>query len=186
MLYLQLFLEFFKTGLFAVGGGLATLPFLRAIAENYGWYTIADLMNMLAVSESTPGPIGINMATYVGFETVGVPGAFLATFSLVLPSVIVILMVAQVLDRFQESKWVNAVFGGLRPASAGLIAGAMFEVFLTSLFHPEAWGKSLGGLFNWPAIVIFVVLFILIRRFPKVHPVLFIISGAVFGVIFAF
>ena len=185
MLYLRLFWEFFKTGLFAVGGGLATLPFLRHIAENYHWYTVADLMNMLAVSESTPGPIGVNMATYVGFTVKGVPGAFWTTFSLVLPSVVVILIVARVLDKFKERKKEQASFGGVRPASAGLIAGAMFEVFLTSLFHPEAWGQDWTALLNLPAIVFFAALFLLIGKFPRVHPILFIAAGAVFGVVLA-
>lgn len=187
MFYLQLFWEFFKTGLFAVGGGLATLPFLRTIAQTYHWYSISDLMNMLAVSESTPGPIGVNMATYVGFHIKGILGALLATFSLVLPSVVIIILVSRVLEKFKQNKMVDAIFSGLRPASAGLIAGAMFEVFLTSLFHIEAWGgKSFTALFNLPAIIIFIILFAAIQKFPKIHPILFIIMGGFCGVIFAF
>ena len=125
--YLQLFWEFFKTGLFAVGGGMATLPFLHDIGESTGWYTQANLMNMLAVSESTPGPIGINMATYVGF-TVGsshgtagaVLGAVVATLGEVTPSIVVILIVAAMLKKFRDSRYVNNAFYGLRPASTGL------------------------------------------------------------------
>ena len=97
MLYLRLFWEFFKTGLFAVGGGLATLPFLQDMSGRTGWFTHAQLADMLAVSESTPGPIGVNMATYVGFTTGGVGGALVATLGLVTPSVIVILIVAAVI-----------------------------------------------------------------------------------------
>ena len=122
MLYLQLFWEFFKTGLFAVGGGLATLPFLQDMADRTGWFTHAQLADMLAVSESTPGPIGVNMATYVGFTTGGVGGALVATIGLVAPSVIVILIVAAFLKAFRNSKWVNAAFYGLRPASTALVA----------------------------------------------------------------
>ena len=92
--YLRLYWEFFKTGLFAVGGGMATRPFLKDIVQSTGWYTYTDLMNMLAVSESTPGPIGINMATYVGFTVGGIPGAVIATLGEVTPSIIVILIVA--------------------------------------------------------------------------------------------
>ena len=112
MLYLQLFWEFFKTGLFAVGGGLATLPFLQDMSDRTGWFTHAQLADMLAVSESTPGPIGVNMATYVGFSTGGVGGALIATLGLITPSVIVILIVAAFLKAFRDSKWVSV----LRPA----------------------------------------------------------------------
>ena len=112
MLYLRLFWEFFKTGLFAVGGGLATLPFLQDMADRTGWFTRAQLADMLAVSESTPGPIGVNMATYVGFTTGGVGGALIATLGLVTPSVIVILIVAAFLKAFRDSKWVRAGGGG--------------------------------------------------------------------------
>ena len=122
MIYLRLFWEFFKTGLFAVGGGMATLPFLKNIGLSTGWYSQTDLMNMLAVSESTPGPIGINMATYVGFTVCGVPGAVIATVGEVAPSIIVILIVAAMLAKFRESRLVSNALYGLRPASSGLIA----------------------------------------------------------------
>ena len=103
MIYLRLFWEFFKTGLFTIGGGMATLPFLHDMGEATGWFTQADLMNMLAVSESTPGPIGINMATYVGFTVAGIPGAVIATIGEVTPSIIVILIVAAMLTKFRNS-----------------------------------------------------------------------------------
>lgn len=93
MIYLQLFYEFFKAGLFAVGGGLATLPFLHEISEKTGWFSIAELMDMIAVSESTPGPIGVNMATYAGFSTAGILGSLAATIGLVFPSVVIIIFV---------------------------------------------------------------------------------------------
>ena len=105
--YLRLYWEFFKTGLFAVGGGMATLPFLKDIGQSTGWYTYTDLMNMLAVSESTPGPIGINMATYVGFTVGGVPGAVIATLGEVTPSIIVILIVAMMLKKFRDNRYVT-------------------------------------------------------------------------------
>ena len=124
MTYLRLLWEFFKTGLFAIGGGMATLPFLKNIGLSTGWYSQTDLMNMLAVSESTPGPIGINMATYVGFTVGGVPGAIIATIGEVTPSIIVILIVAAFLKAFRDSKWVSAAFCGLRPASTALVAAA--------------------------------------------------------------
>ena len=135
MIFLQLFWEFLKTGLFAVGGGLATLPFLKAITHKYPWFTANDLMDMIAVSESTPGPMGVNSATYAGFHAAGLPGALTATFSLVLPSVIIIILVSRALDRFRSSSLVQNGFYGLRPASAGLIFGvqALVLVAVTTL-----------------------------------------------------
>ena len=132
-IYLQLYWEFFKTGLFAIGGGMATLPFLKDIGASTGWYTYSDLMNMLAVSESTPGPIGINMATYVGYLVGGLPGAVIATLGEVTPSIIVILLIAVLLKNFQDNQYVNWAFYGLRPASTGLIGGACVAVMLESI-----------------------------------------------------
>ena len=168
MLYLRLFWEFFKTGLFAVGGGLATLPFLQDMADRTGWFTRAQLADMLAVSESTPGPIGVNMATYVGFTTGGVGGALIATLGLVTPSVIVILIVAAFLKAFRDSKWVSAAFYGLRPASTALVAAAGISVVLIALA---------------------AVLLVLTRwvKFTKnLHPILFILASAAVGVVFGF
>ena len=135
MILLRLYLEFFKTGLFAVGGGMATLPFLKEIGESTGWYTYSDLLNMLAVSESTPGPIGINMATYVGYTVAGIPGVLAATIGEVTPSVIVILIIAAVLKNFRDNRYVNRAFYGLRPASGGLIGGAGIAVVLEVLLE---------------------------------------------------
>ena len=109
MIYLELFIEFFKIGLFSVGGGLATLPFLSKLIDTKGWYNVSELTNMIAISESTPGPIGVNMATYVGFHLSGVPGALLATFALVLPSYIVIIIISNFLTRFKNSKYVRSI-----------------------------------------------------------------------------
>jgi chromate transporter len=126
MVLLRLFYEFFKVGLFAVGGGMATIPFLYDLAGAC-WFTASELTDMIAVSESTPGPIGINMATYCGFTVAGIPGAVIATVGLVLPSVIIIIVIAKLLAKFRNSA-VDSVFYGLRPASVGLIAAAGIEV----------------------------------------------------------
>jgi len=199
MILLKLYWEFFKTGLFAVGGGMATLPFLQAIGESTGWYTYGDLMNMLAVSESTPGPIGINMATYVGFEVAGIPGAVIATIGEVTPSIIVILIVAAVLQSFRNSRYVENAFYGLRPASTGLIGAACVAVILEVLTSiqiaaPEngiVKGISLGTgeLFNLRGLVLAAVLLVLTNWVPKVkklHPIVFIGISAVVGVVFGF
>lgn len=186
MLYLQLFWEFFKTGLFAIGGGMATLPFLYDMADKTGWFTRAQLADMIAVSESTPGPIGVNMATYVGFTTGGVGGALIATLGLVTPSVIVILIVAAFLKAFRDSKWVSAAFYGLRPASTALVAAAGISVVLIALVNAGGTGLAL---LNWKAIALAAVLLVLTRwvKFTKkLHPILFILASAAAGVVFGF
>jgi chromate transporter len=196
--YLRLFYEFFKTGLFAVGGGMATLPFLKAIGETTGWYTYSDLMNMLAVSESTPGPIGINMATYVGFTVGGVPGAVIATIGEVTPSIIVILIVAAILKSFRDNKYVNMAFYGLRPASTGLIGAACVAVILEVLTAVQTssgagilttFSLSEGSLLNWQGLALAAVLLVLtnwVKKVKDLHPIVFIGLSAVVGVVFHF
>ena len=191
MTYLQLFFEFFKVGLFSIGGGLATLPFLSDLGTRTGWFTAADLANMVAVSESTPGPLGINMATYVGFHIGGVPGGIIAPVGEVAPSVIVILLVARFLQRFRSSRLVDAAFYGLRPASTALIAAALVEVCSMALVVPAALtqigalrGAEVLTVFHWPAIVLAAAVFLLMnwRALKKVHPIVFIAASAVIGV----
>lgn len=200
MILLRLYWEFFKTGLFAVGGGMATLPFLQAIGESTGWYTYGDLMNMLAVSESTPGPIGINMATYVGYIVAGLPGAVVATLGEVTPSIIVILIVAMVLQSFRNNKYVDQAFYGLRPASTGLIGAACVAVILEVLTGVQLLAAEggivknavladIGELFNLPGLALAAVLLALTNWVPKVksfHPIVFIGLSAAVGVAFRF
>lgn len=185
MVYLQLFFEFFKTGLFAVGGGLATLPFLKQIALKYSWFTVSQLTDMIAVSESTPGPIGVNMSTYAGFHAAGLLGAIVSTLSLVLPSYIIILIVSRFMEKFRDSPLVNNIFYGIRPATAGLIAGAMFEVFVMSLFNTAALSNgSFLAFFRFLPIVLYIIALVGIFKLPKLHPIVFIICGAVLGIVF--
>ena len=192
MTLLLLFFEFFKTGLFAVGGGMATLPFLYDMSARHPeWFSAAQLADMIAVSESTPGPIGVNMATYVGFETSGVPGALVATLGLVTPSVIVILIVARMLKAFRSNKTVDAVFYGLRPCSVGLIAAAGILVVKIALFRFDAYAASgiLTDMFNWKALALAAVLLVLtrvVKATKKLHPVVFILASAAAGVLFSF
>ncbi|MBR3242563.1 MAG: chromate transporter [Parasporobacterium sp.] len=181
--------QFFKTGLFAVGGGLATIPFLYEISDNYGWFTHHDILNFIAVSEATPGPVGINMATYAGFLSNGWYGAILATFSLVLPSVIIILIVAKLLDKFQTNRFVIGGFKWLRPASTALIASAGLNVLLVVFFDAEKitfdMFGSLGQIFthiNWVAVLMFAGLFLVMKTF-KGHPLIFILISAGLGII---
>ena len=190
-LYLRLFWEFFKTGLFAVGGGMATLPFMYDISDKTGWFTHSMLADMVAVSESTPGPIGVNMATYVGFVTGGVPGAVIATVGLVTPSVIVILLIARVLKAFRENQYVDAGFYGLRPCSVGLIAAAGVLVIKLALFNTELYASTgaLLDLFNFKALILAAVLLAATRCIKKLkglHPIVFILASAVIGIVFSF
>ena len=190
-LYLRLFWEFFKTGLFAVGGGMATLPFMYDISDKTGWFTHSMLADMVAVSESTPGPIGVNMATYVGFVTGGVPGAVIATVGLVTPSVIVILLIARVLKAFRENQYVDAGFYGLRPCSIGLIAAAGVLVIKLALFNTELYASTgaIAALFNVKALILAAVLLAATRCIKKLkglHPIVFILASAVIGIVFSF
>lgn len=193
MLYLRLFLEFFKTGLFAIGGGMATIPFLYDMAEATGWFTEQDLANMIAVGESTPGPIGVNMATYVGYVTGsaqgGLPGSILgaviATLGLVTPSILVILVIAAFLKSFRDNRIVNNAFYGLRPASAGLIAAAGLGVVRSNLFFADV-PFGLAAV-NGKGLVLAVVLWVLTNRVKQtknLHPIVFIAGAAVVGILF--
>ena len=187
MILLRLFAEFAKTGLFSVGGGLATLPFLYEMSTNTGWFSHADVADMIAISESTPGAIGINMSTYAGFKTAGIPGGILASIGLALPSVIIILIIAKFLEKFRKNKLVEGAFYGLRPASIAMITVAGLNVAKVSLINLSAYeaSGSLGDLFVWKAIVLGVVIFIAQKKL-KWHPVIFIALSAVVGIIFKF
>jgi len=190
MIFLRLFFEFFKVGLFSVGGGLATIPFLTDMGERTGWFTAADLADMLAISESTPGPIGINMATYAGFHTGGVPGGIVATLGLVAPAILVIAIITGVLNKFRQSRGVDAVFYGLRPASGALVGSALIQVCSIALMFHETPLPDKGvvktELFYWPAIALAAIVFLCLQIKPlkKLHPIVFIALSAVAGILF--
>lgn len=188
MIYLKLFFEFFKIGLFAVGGGAATIPFLSSLSEKTLWFTKTDLANMIAISESTPGPIGVNMSTYAGYITGAIEGnavlgALIASFGLVAPSVIISIIISGVLTRFKENKIVKDAFYGLRPASVGLIAAAAFEVAKVSLINIDA--GAFFDFFRLKEIFLFAGLFLAMKKF-KFHPVMYVLISAAIGIIFKF
>jgi len=184
MIYLMLFYEFFITGLFMFGGGLAAIPFLQQMSEKTGWFTIEQLMDMLAISESTPGPISVNMATYAGYMTAGVAGGIIATLGLLTPSVIIASIAARLLIKFKESPLVDSAFYGLRPASLGLIAAAGLAVLRLSLLNTELWRQTGAflDLVDIKSVALAVVLFLLIRKF-KAHPLVFLAGSAVVGIL---
>ena len=194
MILLQLFWEFFKTGLFAIGGGLATVPFLQDISAKTGWYTAGQLADMIAVSESTPGPMGVNMATYVGFTVgsqelggpvMGVVAALIATLGLVAPSVIIIMIVAYFLKRFRSSKLVDGALYGLRPASVALISAAGVDIVLIAVLRVDSIYQIAQAALSWKALALAALVYVSthIKKLKSLHPIWFIAASAVIGVV---
>ena len=180
-LFLTLCFEFFKTGLFALGGGLATIPFLYEMMDRYHWFTTEMLMNMIAVSESTPGPMGVNMATYVGYIAANgsILGGIVTTLSLVAPSVIVVTIVAHFLQKFKDSKVVQDAFYGLRPAVCAMIASTGLGIIITTLFNNGEISLDI----SWINVVLCVIIYLFHEKFNKLHPVFIIIICAALGVV---
>lgn len=168
MIYILLFYEFFKIGLFAIGGGLVTVPFLFDLAEAYPWFTTEDLANMIAISESTPGPLGVNMATFAGYKAAGISGAVIATLGLVTPSVIVIMLVSKLLRRFSDNPQVQNILSGIRPAVLALIFMAGWQIAKISL--PDTQSLTLFAVF------------LIAIRFYKKSPIFYMIIAAVLGI----
>ena len=182
-----LFLEFFKTGLFAVGGGLATVPFIRDMGAAYGWITEAEIANIIAIAESTPGPIGVNAATYVGYLVCGIPGVIFATLGLVTPSVIIIILVAKAIKKYSDSYMVQSLFKALRPAAIGLITAAGFSLLLTSLgvkanFLRFTFSASWFSLLKLGIYGVFTF-FAFWKKTAKIHPLFYILTGGTLGAI---
>lgn len=195
MILLRLFWEFFKTGLFAVGGGMATVPFLQDISAKTGWYTSGQLADMIAVSESTPGPLGVNMATYVGYTVgsqqlggagMGVVGAIVSTLGLIFPSIVVILIIGYFLKRFRDSKLVDSALYGLRPASVALISAAGVDIVLFAILRVDSIYEIGKASLSWKAAVLALAVFAgtnLVPRLKKIHPIWFIFFSAVAGIL---
>lgn len=198
MIYLELFWRFFTTGLFSVGGGMATIPFLQNMAELTHWFNSAQLADMIAVAESTPGPMGVNTATYVGYTVGylhygtlgGVLGSVIATVGLVTPSILVIMIVAYFLERFRRNRYVEAAFYGLRPASVGLIGAAGISILLLSFFRvSQVYDLASGFHFDYRYWILAAVILALTRWVPKtkkLHPIVFILGSAIVGAVFGF
>lgn len=177
----ELFFEFAKVGLFSVGGGLATIPFLQDMGKRTGWFTPEELATMIAVSESTPGPMGINMASYVGFQSGGILGAMVASFGVITPCVIIILLVATMLEKFKDSKAVQGLFYGLRPASAALILSAAVQVAQVGLTEET----ELGFVLSPPSVVLALGLWgAMFYSGKKLHPVIYVFLSALLGMAF--
>lgn len=184
ILALQMFWEFFKIGLFAVGGGPATLPFLMELTEKFDWFTMEELTNMIAVSESTPGPLGLNMATYAGYQTLGTFGGVVSTMGLVLPSIIVICIIAAFFARFNKNRYVEAAFKGIRPAVTAIIGSAVVGLCRVSLFHID--GSMIIPIWKTIALCIVVFGLLQVKKLKKIHPFMWFVGGAVIGIALSF
>jgi chromate transporter len=170
--------EFLKTGVFAVGGGLATLPFLAEMARTYDWFTHDELTDMIAVSESLPGPLGVNMAVFSGFAALGPLGGVLAALALITPSLLIVTLVSKALQRYRENRIVGDVFVFLRPTSVGLIAGAVFPLITAAVMAGSRLNPAAAGVFAVMTAAVFI------GERKKLHPLVFIAAGAVLGIIF--
>lgn len=176
MIYLQLFYEFFCVGLFAIGGGLATIPFLYDLIDKYHWFNEQMLTNMIAISEATPGAIGINMATYVGIEASGsILGGISTTLALITPSIIIIIIIAHFLEQFKGNKYVDYIFYGLRACVCGLIIVATISIFKAAFYFEQS--------FHLLHILIFIIALIITTKFKKITPIQILITGAILGLV---
>jgi len=191
MNFLLLYLEFFKIGLFAVGGGLATLPFLFHLAgdrftfiKHTGWLSSEQIGNFLAIAQCAPGAIGVNMAAQTGFLYGGTTGSIIAALGLISPAIIVITAVSKVLQAIKTNKTVELVFRGLRPAAAGLLCAAGWSAWKLTLYNSAAMAAGLAWheILRWREGIIVIVLIFLVLKLKK-HPVIYIALGAAAGVL---
>ena len=182
MIYLTLAFEFFKIGLFSVGGGMATVPFLMDLTTKYDWYTASELANMIAIAESTPGPVGINMATYAGYQAAGILGSLSAALALTAPALVIMILIAKFLENFSENKLVKSAFYGIRPAVAALIGYAVWELLKIAL---TTVGNSVTEI-NYlnVAICALTLALLQIKKLGKLHPLVWIAAGAIIGIVF--
>lgn len=183
MIYLQLFYEFFIIGLFTFGGGLATIPYLKDLAERTGWYEVSFITDMIAISESTPGPIGINMATYVGNEVAGIFGGILATVAEILPSIIIVTLVSKFLVKFKTNKDFKHAFYGIRPCVAGLLAYVGIDLLSVAIVNKSLISTlGLFGSIDILKTMIFIAILYLILKFKK-HPITYIVISGIIGIV---
>ncbi len=183
---LQLFVIFFYVGLFAIGGGLVAATFMQQVlVEKYALISAEKFYSMLAISESTPGPIGINLATYCGVELYGPVGGIITTIGEILPSLIIVMLISRFFSNFQKKPLVKAAFNGLRPATAGMVLVAMVNVFKVALLDIEAFkaSGSFPDVFQWKQIAFYAVALAALFLIKKMHPVFIVLAGAVFGMI---
>lgn len=178
MIIFNLFYEFFKIGLFAIGGGLVTIPFLYDLATKTNWFSASDISNMIAISEITPGPLGVNMSTYTGFLTRGILGGVIATLGLVTPSLIIIIIISKILDKFRENKIVKKLFYGLRAGVIALILIVGLNLFKEAVVVLNTSTRILGG-------CMFIAFLIMLQK-TKIHPIWIVLTSGIIGGVFYF
>lgn len=184
MIYLLLIYEFFKVGLFAVGGGYATLPFLYEISKTYNWYSAKDLVDMLAVSSITPGPVGINVATYAGFKTAGIPGAVIATGAEILPALIIVILIYKLLNNFKENFYIQSILYAIKPAGCALVSAIAIKLFKTNILRDiHAFDLNNLHLFiDVNALILFIILLIMSIKIKK-DPLFYLGVSAICGIL---
>lgn len=187
MIIVKLMYEFFLIGLFTFGGGMATIPYLKSLAERTNWFELSFITDMIAISESTPGPIGINMATFVGYKVAGILGGIAASVSEVIPSIIIVSLVSRFYSKFKNNQITNNVFYGIRPTVTALIASAGFEVLYFSIMKTsvqlDSFFKNIIYNIDYIEVIFFIIILYLIIKFKK-HPVFYIVLSGLFGIIF--
>lgn len=186
MMYLDLFITFFKIGLFTIGGGYAMIPLIQQEVVAHGWLTLLELTDFIAVAESTPGPFAVNIATFVGMEMGGLPGALTTTTAVVLPSFIIILLIAKAFTNFQQNKWVQGALYGMRPVVIGLITSAVLLLMSSGFIGHEAKIHSVSDFFaslQYLEIIIFSIGVFVYFRY-KLHPIKLILISAALGMLF--
>ena len=185
MIYLELFLMFLKLGAFTFGGGAAMMPFLEdEVVKTRGWLTSQEFVDFVAVSESTPGPFAVNIATYVGTEMAGFFGAVAATLGLVLPSFVIILLIAKFYEKFKESKAIKGAMKGLTPVSIGMVTAAVFSIG-SVVFFPV--GFSFGTMITYSFVTSLIICSItVVLAFKKLHPIYIVLISAAMGIGFGF
>lgn len=183
MIFWSLIFEFFKIGLFAIGGGQATIPFLYDLCNHYSWFNARELADMIAISESTPGPVGINMATYAGFNAAGILGGICATLALVVPSIIVIILISKVLDAFRTNTFVENIFAMIRPCVVGLISSSVLTVFSVSVLNMDAFYESgnILSVFQLYETILFIGILFLTFKWKK-HPIVYLAIAMIVGI----
>lgn len=172
MILLHLILEFFKIGLFSIGGGYATIPFLYQLISDYGWYSTSQLTNMIAISMITPGPVGVNMATFAGYQTFGILGGILSTLSLVAPCYIIIIIISKILKTYKDNFYVKSVLYGLKPTGCGLLCAVCLSLIKTNITSIYAF-------------ILLIFLFVLSFKFKK-NPLYYFVIASITGVIFQY
>lgn len=178
---LLLFIEYFKAGIFSVGGGYATLPFLYHMAQNYDWFTTKELVNMIAISNVTPGPVGLNMATYAGFMAQGIIGSLVATFAVTIGPFILAIAVIYFLNKFKNSKVIKDIFLGLRPTSCALLSCVMLQLIFEDVIKTKELVKIPFNI-DFRAVILISILF-LTYKYVKKQPSYVILIGAILGII---